>query len=261
MNTNDDSTTRGRAFRRVGGIALASGAAVCAAAALFGTLPAQAAPLHHAAVKTSTTHVAAAHEDTIASLLAQSPRNEAEKIALVKKLQKLEANSPDVQNINAYYAAGYKYEDALDLAALWNSSDRNQAKFSAGAKLRAGHALPFAPGQGFQRSYTTTQQLRAYAIAEVNDGGLADRLAASWKVSKQTAKAKAGGLLLANRPVPLADPTPSDGDAATAFEAAHYTYADAEQLAQIWKIDTYSAKVKAGQDLLAKPAIPLPIQP
>jgi len=163
--------------------------------------------------------------------------------------------------VNAYYAAGYGYEDALDLAALWNSSDRNQAKTTAGTKLLAHRALPFAPGQGFNRSYTTKQKLNAFAIAEPNDPQLGSRLAALWKISVTDAKAKAGGLALANQPVPSEHPTPSAGDAETKFFAAGYDYADAEKLAQIWKIDTYSAKVKAGQDLLSTPQISLPIQP
>lgn len=253
-----DTTTRGRAFRRVGGVTLATGAALCAAAALFGTLPAQASVTHHATSSaTGAPHVTA--KPTASAVSAQ--RAAAEKAAAVREVEKAIQNDPVVKNVDAYYAAGYKYEDALDLAVLWHSADRNQAKSSAGAKLRAGRALPFTPGQGFQRSYTTSQQLYAFEIFGPDDPGLADRLAASWKVSKQAAKAKAGSLALANRPVPLQDPTPDPGAAADAFAHAGYDYADAERLAQIWKIDTYSAKIKAGQDLLATPAVPLPIQP
>ena len=255
MNTNT-SSTRGRAFRRIGGAALVTGAAACAVAALFGTLPAQATVTHHAA--TTTTAVRTTSHSTLpASAATSAQRAKAEKDAAIRKVQ----NDPTTKNLDAYYAAGYKYEDALDLAALWNAPDRNHAKFTAGAKLRAGQTLPFAPGAGFARSYTTAQQVHAFEIAEVDDGGLAARLAASWKVSPETAKAKAGALALANQPVPLEHPTPSAGDAATAFAAAGYDYADAEKLAQIWKIDAYSAKVKAGQDLLSSPQIPLPIQP
>jgi hypothetical protein len=257
MNTNTTSK-RGRAFRRIGGAALATGAAACAAAALFGTLPAaQASTVQHTVAPTTAAVQATVGHESLGRAATSAQRAEAWKEAEIRKLQ----NSPETKNLNAYYAAGYKYEDALDLAALWNSPDRNHAKSTAGAELRAGHALPFAPGQGFDRSYTKAQQLHAFEVAEVNDSGLAARLAASWKVSTQTAKAKAGGLALANRPVPLEHPTPSAGDATTAFANAGYDYADAEALAQIWKIDAYSAKVKAGQDLLSSPQIPLPIQP
>lgn len=256
MNTND-TTTRGRAFRRIGGAALATGATVCAVAALFGTLPAQASVTHHAAATkpTASRPVAVAN----AGRTAATPEQRLD--ALRKATAEAAANDPVAKNLDAYYAAGYKYEDALDLAALWNSADRNAAKNTAGADLRAGHALPFAPGQGFHRSYTTAQELHAYELAEVDDAGLAARLAASWKVSVTAAKAKAGALLLANQPVPLEHPTPTEGDAAAAFFSAGYDYADAVRLAQLWKVDAYSAKVKAGQDLLSTPQIPLPFKP
>ena len=80
-------------------------------------------------------------------------------------------------------------------------------------------------------------------------------------MSVTAAKAKAGALLLANQPVPLEHPTPSEGDAAAAFFSAGYDYSDAVRLAQLWKVDAYSAKVKAGQDLLSTPQIPLPFKP
>lgn len=257
MNSNTTSG-RGSAFRRLGGAVLATGAAACAVAALFGTLPAaQASTAHPGGTTTTVTASPTASTEARGPAATSKQRAEAWKAAEIAKLE----NSPETKNLNAYYAAGYKYEDALDLAALWNSSDRNQAKSTAGDALRAGRALPFSPGQGFHRSYTKAQQLHAFEVAEVDDSGLAARLASSWKVSPETAKAKAGALALANRPVPLEHPTPSAGDAATAFANAGYDYADAEQLAQIWKIDAYSAKVKAGQDLLSSPQIPLPIKP
>ncbi|QWS34967.1 hypothetical protein [Curtobacterium aetherium] len=255
--TENDTPTRGRAFRRIGGTALAGGAAVCAIAALFSSLPAQAAVTHHAAATGSAAPHVTAHPH-----VAVDARTSAEKLRQLRAaVEKRIDDSPEVKDINAYYAAGYGYEDALDLAVLWNAADRNHAKTTAGAQLLAGQQLPFGPGQGFARSYTEDQQLRAFALAEPDDPGLADRLAASWKVSTHDAKVKAGGLALANKPVPLEHPTPSAGDAAAAFFAAGYDYADAGELAQLWKIDTYSAKIKAGQDLLSTPRIPLPIQP
>ncbi|WP_420369436.1 hypothetical protein [Curtobacterium sp. L1-20] len=253
MNT---TTARGRAFRRIGGAALVTGAAACTVAALIGTLPAQASTPPAAAAAAAAARTTAQHH-TLGPAATSAQHAAALRDAELRKIQR----APGTKNLNAYYAAGYKYEDALDLAALWNSADRNHAKSTAGADLRAGHALPFAPGTGFTRSYTTAQQLRAYEIAEVDDARLADRLATAWKVSPAAAKAKAGALALANRPVPLEHPTPSAGDASTAFTSAGYDYTDAVKLAQIWKIDAYSAKVRAGQDLLSSPQVPLPIQP
>lgn len=238
------TTTRGRAFRRIGGAAVVTGAAVCAAAALAGPLTAEAIPPHRAShvgtspAHPSTTTTTTTHPRTSTTTTTTTDTADAE--------------------IDAYYAAGYQYEDALDLAALWRSADRNRAKSEAGARLRAGQALPFAPGQGFTRSYTTAQQRYAFELAEGDDPGLAARLATAWKVSPATAEAEAGALVLANRPVPLEHPVPSAGDAAQAFADAGYGYTDAERLAQLWKVDAYSAKVRAGRDLLSTPAIALP---
>ena len=45
----------------------------------------------------------------------------------------------------AYFAAGYDYDDAVQLAALWNLPDPESAKIAAGKKLEAGQTLPIAP--------------------------------------------------------------------------------------------------------------------
>lgn len=252
------TTTNGSAFRRVGKTALAAGAAAGTIACLLGTLgtlPAQAegrAP--HAVV-----HRAAA--SATAGAARSSAEQAAAHAAAVTAAEEAYHRSAEFKRIDAYYAAGYGYEDALDLAALWNSSDRNQAKFTAGAKLLAGESLPFAPGGGFARSYTEEQELRAFALAGYADPESEARLASYWKVSVHDAKVKAGALALANEPIPTAS-SPDEGQEVEAFFAAGYDYADAVQLAALWHTATpYDAKVKAGVDLLSTPAVPLPIQP
>lgn len=50
----------------------------------------------------------------------------------------------DAAALDAYFGAGYDYDDAVALGALWNV-DFFEAKVSAGEKLLAGETLPVAP--------------------------------------------------------------------------------------------------------------------
>lgn len=259
------TTTSGSAFRRVGKSALAVGAAAGTIACLLGslgTLPAQAEGRSPHTVVHRTAAEPAAAADAKQSVAAHEPAAQAAAhAAAVKAAEEAYHRSAEFKRIDAYYAAGYGYEDALDLAALWNSPDRNAAKFTAGAKLLAGKRLPFAPGGGFTRSYTEEQELRAFALAGYDDPESEARLASYWQVSVHDAKVKAGALALANQPIPTAA-SPDEGQEVEAFFAAGYDYADAVQLAALWHTATpYDAKVKAGADLLSTPAVPLPIQP
>lgn len=45
----------------------------------------------------------------------------------------------------AFFAAGYDYDDAVQLATLWDSPDVTTAKADAGARLLAGETLPVRP--------------------------------------------------------------------------------------------------------------------
>jgi hypothetical protein len=47
--------------------------------------------------------------------------------------------------LNAFFAAGYDYNDAVRLAKLWKAADAYQAKIEAGKKLLAGETLPIKP--------------------------------------------------------------------------------------------------------------------
>ena len=47
---------------------------------------------------------------------------------------------------DAYFGAGYDYDDAVVLAKMWNISEPGAAKVAAGKKLEAGETLPIAPG-------------------------------------------------------------------------------------------------------------------
>ena len=47
--------------------------------------------------------------------------------------------------MNAFFAAGYDYDDAVKLARLWKKSDPYQAKIEGGKRLLAGDTLPIKP--------------------------------------------------------------------------------------------------------------------
>jgi hypothetical protein len=49
------------------------------------------------------------------------------------------------EGIDAFFAAGYTYDDAVSLGKLWNETDTYQIKIEAGQKLLAGQTLPIAP--------------------------------------------------------------------------------------------------------------------
>lgn len=52
----------------------------------------------------------------------------------------------DSTGIDAFFAAGYDYDDAVALAELWGSASELDAKATAGRRLLAGEDLPLAPG-------------------------------------------------------------------------------------------------------------------
>jgi hypothetical protein len=49
------------------------------------------------------------------------------------------------KDIDAYFAAGYDYQDALALGRLWHKTDTVGVKAEAGKKLLNGETLPIAP--------------------------------------------------------------------------------------------------------------------
>ena len=55
------------------------------------------------------------------------------------------AASADAAALQAFFDAGYGWDDAVQLAVLWKMSDPSQAKIAAGQKLEAGQKLPIAP--------------------------------------------------------------------------------------------------------------------
>lgn len=90
-----------------------------------------------------------------------------------------------------------------------------------------------------------------------------DALSALWDLGYIETKARAGQLLLDGQALPLDDPTPrtpvdldvespaTPPDAFDAFGNAGYTYEDAVALSELWNLDVYESKARAGELLLA----------
>jgi len=190
------------------------------------------------------------------------------------------ATAAEGADLNAFFSAGYTYDDAVELAQLWKISDPYQAKIDAGQKLLDGVALPIAPSSQPTASTVVTSSSNAASTADLNAYFAAGYtyedalgLAQLWKISDPyQAKIDAGQKLIAGETLPFAagsQPTPAAEISANAaasatdaavnkFFAAGYTYNDAVTLGSLWKIaDTYQVKIDAGQKLLAGQTLPI----
>ena len=157
----------------------------------------------------------------------------------------------------AAFAASPYVDDAINLAVVWGL-DTTTAQGKAGAKIQAGTALPFAPGEASGAVYSSDQQRSAFFLTNP-DFGQALGLAVAWESGDVfSAKARIGGLLLAHQEVPSAPTTYTEDQDAAAFTFAGYTDSDAARLAALWQShSTHSAQVRAGADLLAGNNLPL----
>jgi hypothetical protein len=178
---------------------------------------------------------------------------------------------------DAYFGAGYDYDDAVRLAKLWNMTDEvGSVKAEAGRRLLAGEALPFAatpegpanpsPGTpepgGAQTDPAEARRIEAFfGAGYVYDDAV--ELAELWKIADPyEAKAEAGKKLLAGKKLPI-KPSPEnvavakEGKQVEAFFDAGYDYEDAVRLAELWRTaDAYQAKVQAGKKILAGDDLP-----
>jgi len=173
----------------------------------------------------------------------------------------------------AYFAAGYGYDDAVQLAALWHTGQNiGLVKAEAGRRLLAGETLPIKPHPHPHPSIPATPDpatsADAAALQAFFDAGYvwddAVQLAALWKLPDPSqAKVAAGKKLEAGQTLPVA-PKPANVAAAKEsaavdkFSTAGYTYNDAVKLAELWKLpDAYAAKVAGGEKLLAGQTLPI----
>ncbi|MGH8890754.1 MAG: hypothetical protein ACRDV3_13485 [Acidothermaceae bacterium] len=124
------------------------------------------------------------------------------------------------QDLDAYFAAGYDYNDALSLGTLWNETDVLQIKVEAGQKLLAGQPLPIAASAPSGSSTAPTP----------------------------TANVSLGPGV----------PNNAQSKALAAYFAAGYNYDDALSLGKLWnETDLLQIKVEAGQKLVAGQTLPI----
>jgi hypothetical protein len=177
-------------------------------------------------------------------------------------------------DVNAFFDAGYTYDDALSLAKMWNSADAYHAKVTGGQKLLAGETLPIKPG-------STASSIEGAPVPSLNgqDGTDIDaffnagytyddavQLGKLWKMSDlYQVKATAGEKVAAGETLPIAPgSTATDKKNAAesagveAFFNAGYSYDDAVELGKLWKnSNTYQVKITAGQKLIAGETLPI----
>jgi hypothetical protein len=176
------------------------------------------------------------------------------------------------EGLTAYFDAGYGYNDAVQLAALWHTkADIGNVKVEAGRRLIAGETLPIKPtgNPGPTASPTDDPQAKddqAAFDAFFNAGYVWDdavRLAKAWHLADPSdAKIKAGKKIEAHQPLPF---KPKQGNVKAAkdqaammkFWDAGYDQADAVKLAKIWHVSSSEAKVLGGKKLLAGETLPI----
>lgn len=164
----------------------------------------------------------------------------------------------------AFFNNGFGYDDAVVLADVW-SIDPWDAKANAGHKLLDGLALPFGdegdPGD-HGGVVSDDEALDAYFGAGF-DHDDAELLARMWNTEDDVygTKVKAGRALLDQLDLGV-EPgdtawTVDETAAVTTFLSHGFDWADAEELADVWSLDAWDAKVNAGHKLLD--GLPLPL--
>jgi len=147
----DEKFTPPRTFPRrkaagIGMSVLAGGFALAGGSALLGGAASAASPTPtlSPSVAAQVAQAAAAPAPTPQPVTATVP-------APIASVPAPIASTPTTQSaddaaIDAFFAAGYSYDDAVTLAKAWGSADPFETKVVAGRKLEAGEKLPIAPG-------------------------------------------------------------------------------------------------------------------
>jgi hypothetical protein len=206
------------------------------------------------------------------------------------------ASYTDDEEWAAYFAAGYDYNDAQQLAALWHdNSDIGTVKATAGLKLLEGQTLPIPPSGTPE---TQAQKAQAEFFAAGYDSTDAVTLSQRWhETDLSHVKTQAGQDLLDGRTLPIKPsgesltqaegsstaqkliltksearkqalasstgstvvvPTKQD-EALQAYFAAGYDYDDAVTLSNMWHdSNVFQVKTDAGQKLLDGGSLPIP---
>jgi hypothetical protein len=112
----------------------------------------------------------------------------------VKPDPKNVATAKENAALDAYFAAGYDYDDAVKLAELWHSSDPYRTKVDAGQKLLDGEKLPVKPGTNAPAGPSAAESA---AVSAFFDAGYsyedAVKLADLWKLADPYSAKVAGG--------------------------------------------------------------------
>ncbi|WP_305782367.1 hypothetical protein [Symbioplanes lichenis] len=211
------------------------------------------------------TNPSAGNDSTIvAPAAAPSPSGPSDKaLAAVKAARQSAADRP---RLDAYFAAGYDYDDAVKLAQAWkikHGEDLTAVKAKAGQELLDGKKLPVQLSAAEKAQAKEDAALNAFFNAGY-DYDAAKKLAQIWKLDDPSdAKVAAGKKLLAGEELPVkATPVEQQSEQEAkqvdAFFAGGYSMDDAAELAGIWKLPTpYDAKVAGGEKLLAGQALPI----
>jgi hypothetical protein len=204
---------------------------------------------------------------------------------------------PTNRAVDAFFAAGYDYTDAQQLAVLWHTSPY-AAKVEAGHDIEAGRPVPVKPtgaadAANAKKATTPTSvgtsaaaRKKAKSVLLAKRGGSTDggdsmspamtayfdagydytnaqQLAKIWgETDINQVKAQAGSKLLNGDTLPVrpdGQPVPPENHAVDTFFAAGYDYNDAVKLGHLWNVTTYQAKIDGGKKI--ENGETLPIQP
>jgi hypothetical protein len=164
----------------------------------------------------------------------------------------LSQSQPDITDVDAFFSAGYDYQDAVTLAGMWNEKESYSAKIKGGKLLLAGQTLPIPPSGPPTAAGTA-----------IVGRSTASKFALGHLTNAQRAKlAKAGKIVVV--PKSSSGSTSDSGSEATAaamaaYFAAGYDYQDAVALGQVWnETDINQIKAEAGQKLIAGDTLPVP---
>lgn len=174
------------------------------------------------------------------------------------------------EGLEAFFSAGYGYDNARQLAGLWNlSTDKiSHVKAVAGKKLLAGETLPVNPVANPDAPEVPEDPEVTKRVEKFFEAGYgwdeAEKLAKMWKIADPSdAKAEAGKRLLAGETLPV-KPDPKRLEEAKrsklagVFWDAGYDGDDAQKLADLWNLDdSYEAKVEAGRRIQAGETLPI----
>jgi hypothetical protein len=105
-------------------------------------------------------------------------------------------------DIQAFFGAGYTYDDAVQLGKIWNETDTFRVKIDAGQKLLDGQTLPVQPS-GTPESQSEKAQAAYFAAGYTYDDAV--KLGKIWnQTDTNQIKTEAGQKLLDGQTLPIA---------------------------------------------------------